>query len=487
MESINVPEAPLHEYWRDIYQRRLLIALTAVLSAIAAIVFGNFVTPVFESKTTFFLAANSVPPNFVGRNPDIPPSPLFPIPEEKAASLDVGILRGREIMLQLSDQFEIPLGELNRRVDITVSGEFMIDVFARHEDPTLAADIANALPVLYASFHENSMAKRANQIANALTKRLDTLFAQSATLEASRLQAQKNSVTTADSAALERLAQQRDQTTSELAGLDAQLSQMSARVGSLQDALEREVQFFSDSKTLETTRAFDAMLERVLELRVELSKVTFSTDSPRRKSIVDQIGQIEKSMESERKRMVSAAAKPRGSLHEEVRLELVTARATLAGLQAARSASQQRMDAAKMRFESLLGAAATTENISIQLQRIETQIASTEDNLSSALLQVENIQAPLVIVERASIQTRPIFPLTTLNAIVAAICGLILGAYYALFIAHAERVRQLRRVVLAELPLFTESELDQLRKADTLRINHSNQNKKNEEPVFART
>ena len=110
--------------------RRWLILLAATAAAVAALLFSRAVAPIYEAKSTFYLASATAPPSYLGPVPDSP-APLFPVPEEKAAALDGGILRGREIRTALAERFDVPYSEIARRVDVTVSGEFMIDVFAR--------------------------------------------------------------------------------------------------------------------------------------------------------------------------------------------------------------------------------------------------------------------------------------------------------------------------------------------------------------------
>jgi hypothetical protein len=97
-----------------------------------------------------------------------------------------------------------------------------------------------------------------------------------------------------------------------------------------------------------------------------------------------------------------------------------------------------------------------------ELSRVEVQIATAEANLAAARLQAENAKPPLVIVEKAVPPSRPAFPLPIVNAIAAALCGAILGTYYALFVAHSERATQTKKSRNATIPLFSNDELDEL-------------------------
>jgi capsular polysaccharide biosynthesis protein len=461
-EDAHLVDVPLHQHWHDIYIRRWLVVLTCVSAAAAAYLFSTLVTPIYEAKSTFYLAANAAPAQYVGPAPDAPPSPLLPMPEEKAASLDVGILRGREVRTRLATQFGLTVADIERRVDVTVSGEFMIDVFVRNEDAALAAAIANAVPVVYADFHQRSMRSRAAVSVTALQQRLAGLGAQRDALQAQLRDSRSSSLTTADQAALARLQAERDAARADMDSIAGQISAATARQTAMQASLQQEAGYYARAQTVNTTPTLDRMMESVLDLQVDLAALTDGTTSPRRVAIEDQLERIEEAVAVERQRLAEAETKASGSLYEELRLEIALTNATIAGLQAALTAADARLAQATDRFDAVLIAVSASDDAGLALARINAQIAVADDNLAAAILQSENATPPIVIVEQAVAPTRPAFPLPVLNAIVAALCGLVLGTYYALFVAHSERGAQARRSQAAPLPLFSRDELDEL-------------------------
>jgi capsular polysaccharide biosynthesis protein len=462
MEDAILADVPLHQHWHDIYVRRWLVVLTAVSAAIAAYVFSGLVTPMYEAKTTFYLAANATPTRYVGPVPDAPPAPLLPTPEEKAASLDVGILRGREVRMRLAEQFGLSVADIERRVDVTVSGEFMIDVFARNPDAAVAAKIANAVPVVYADFHERSMRTRAMATADALKQELLALQAQRVALQNALRDSRSASLTTADQAALGRLQDQRDAARTEMDSLSGQIAAAQARQSALTASFKQEAGYYAQSQTVSTTPTLDKMQESVLDLQVDLAALSDGNTSPRRVLIEDQLKRIQEAVVVEQQRLADAAAKAPGSLYEELRLEMAQNDAAIAGLQASLTAADARLAQATDRFDTVLVAVTTSDDAGADLVRIDAQIAQAEENLAAALLQAAHATPPIVIVERAIAPTRPAFPLPMLNAVVAALCGLVFGTYYALFVAHAERSAQVRKSRIAVLPLFSRDELDEL-------------------------
>jgi uncharacterized protein involved in exopolysaccharide biosynthesis len=457
-----VSDVALHQHWHDVYVRRWLILLTAAAAAIAALVFSQSATPVFEAKTTFYLALSAPQPIYLGPIPDAP-APLFPIPEEKAASLDVGILRGREVRTALAERFGLPYAEVERRVDVTVSGEFMIDVFARGPDPALAANIANAVPEIYGAFHQRSMRSRANEVAVALDGQLTDLAKRRAGIAAALRGSRNESLSTADAAALARIEEARAVAQADVNGLATQIAQTTARRGSLDRSLSAERDVYAGARTVDTTPALDRMLDRVLDLRVDLAAVTDGPNSPRRVAIEQQIAEIEDAMETERRRLADAVTRTPGSLFEELRLERATTEATLAGLEAAQGSAAARLMDAQARFSNVLAASSESGGAATELARIDGEAALAARNLAANRLQAANATPPIVIVEKAVPPVRPIFPLPFLNAAVAALCGLVFGTYYALFVAQSERASQIRRSREAVVPPFTPDEIDRLR------------------------
>ncbi|MFX0540924.1 hypothetical protein ACEWPM_004215 [Roseovarius sp. S4756] len=456
-------DVPLHQHWHDIHIRRWLIVFTSVAAGGLAYFGSLAMTPVFEAKTTFYLAANATPSSFSGSVPDAPQKPLFPIPEEKAASLDVGILRGQEMMTALAADAGVPRSDLQRQIDVTVSGEFMIDVFVRDPDPQKAADIVKRVPVLYRQFHEASLRTRADEIARALTGQITTLEAELAALRTERQRLRAASASTADESALQRIQAERDVALHDLRSADSRIAEMMARRDAVAQTLQEETALYRDGLTIETTTALDNMLQSILELRVELASVTDGVASPRREAIEAQITELETAMDAERRRLTEAAAKSDGSLFERLRLERALTQADLAEELAARTSTEATVEAVTDRFEMILQAVGKDEVLSQRIAALEGQIAALADNASAAALQAANASAPLVVVTTGEPPFRPVFPLPLLNMVVALICGAIFGAYYAIYLAHMERGRRLRRSAEAPPPIFTSEEIAALR------------------------
>jgi len=455
-------EVPLASHWRDIHAYRWLIVATMVAAGIFAYLISTRITPIYEAKSTFYVASNTTSPRFVG-GPDAPPEPLFPTPDEKTAALNVGILRGQAFMERLAREFGLPVALVRKRVDVTVSGEFMVDLFVRSDDPALAASMAERAPRLYAAFHESSMRERAASLAATLADHIAGLEADLAEAVAQTEDQRRRFGTTVDEALVVRLSDRRASAEQRLMELDGALVAAEARRAELEAELAAERQTYAAGGTALTTPLMDVMVEQLLVLRVELAEVRDGSQSPRRAALMEQIGEIEQAIEAERQRLAEATVKSSGSNYETLRADIAKARADEAAIAASRSTAETQLTAAAADLEAAIASLGEAERLSARISEIEAQITDARINLASAELQAANASVPLVVVENATIPTRPAFPIPILNAIVAVMAGAVVGLYYALFIGHSARARVRKLAEGLQPPRFTEAEVQHLR------------------------
>lgn len=456
-------EVPLQAHMRDIHTQRWLIVAIMIASAAFAYAISALMTPIYEAKTTFFLASNSESPRYVG-GPETPPEPMFPTPDEKTAALNVGILRGRAFVEQLAAEFDVPVALLRKRMDVTVSGEFMVDLFVRSEDPDLATRIATRAPGMYAEFHETSMRQRAADVAATLTAHIAGLETELAALMAQTEDQRRRFGTAVDEALVERLSDRRANAERRLLEIDGALSAAQARRAELEAELAIERQTYAEGGTVLTTPVLDLMVEQLLVLRVELAEVRDGPQSTRRTAILEQMAEIETAIEAERTRMAEATVKSTGTNYEILRADITKARAEEAALTASRATAETQMAAASADLEAAIASLGEAERLAARTAEITAQITDARTNLASAQLQAANAKAPIMVVEAASLPTRPAFPIPILNAIVAALAGAIVGLYYALFVGHAARARMKTLADALQPPRFTETELMHLRR-----------------------
>ncbi|WP_040672321.1 GumC domain-containing protein [Rhodobacter ferrooxidans] len=440
-----------------------MIVATAAFAGFFAFVISMAITPIYEAKTTFYLASNAESPRYLG-GPETPPEPLFPTPDEKTAALNVGILRGSAFMTAMAKEFGLPVALVRKRVDVTVSGEFMVDLFVRSEDAGLTSRMANRAPALYAEFHRASMRQRAQQLAQTLSAHIADLENQLIGLEAQSEVHRRRFGATLDEALIARLSDRRATTERRLQEIDGSLAAALARRVGLEAELETERRTYAAGETVLTTPVLDLMVEQLLTLHVELAAARDGPQSPRRGAVEEQIAATETAIEGERARMAAAVIKSTGSNYELLRGQIATAKAEEAAVTASRQTAEAQLAAAKADLDAAIAFLSEAEQLAAKKAEVAAQVSDARINLASARLQAENAEVPMVVVEEASVPTRPAFPIPLLNGIVAVLAGAVAGFYYALFIGHAARARQKLLSEALRPPRFTGTELAHLQR-----------------------
>ncbi|MGE5097761.1 MAG: GumC family protein [Betaproteobacteria bacterium] len=230
-----MPTSPtLSDYWMAMYSRKWIILLVGLSSMALALGMSYYLDPVYEAKASFYFPANLSAPTFTGASQQrLAQVPMRPVPEEREAGVHVGVLRSRDVMLQIARQF--PQRELTffrRNVDFVTSPEFFVDIYVRDKDPAFAARVANAYVDAFRQFHIGKLKEVALRNVVALEAQRDELqhrieaksdqmrVFQQRTNVLSPSQAEQLNVSIARD-----LERQRDEVAVELQGLRAKLGQ----------------------------------------------------------------------------------------------------------------------------------------------------------------------------------------------------------------------------------------------------------------------
>jgi uncharacterized protein involved in exopolysaccharide biosynthesis len=169
-------EPGLLGYWLDIYRRWRIVAITALTAAVFAYMLSSVLTPVYQSTSIFYTPQNITAPDYVSGGAGLAQTPFVPATEEKAASINLGILRSNDVFKELHSRFpERSFGELRKNVSINVSREFMVEAVVRDTDPQLAARIANSFPELLREFQRSHIREHMDAVAAAARKELDNV------------------------------------------------------------------------------------------------------------------------------------------------------------------------------------------------------------------------------------------------------------------------------------------------------------------------
>lgn len=163
--------ASLYDYWIVLYRRRFVIGLVAGAAGLFAYLISVALPPLYEAKAVFYVPADTPPTSFTTTDAasQIAGRPMLPIPESKAASVNVGIIKSKGFVRRLQETMpRYGVDDLLKRIDVKISGEFLVEIYARDRDPKAAETIANRLVALYRDFHEDIARRRAESIEQTL-------------------------------------------------------------------------------------------------------------------------------------------------------------------------------------------------------------------------------------------------------------------------------------------------------------------------------
>jgi uncharacterized protein involved in exopolysaccharide biosynthesis len=438
--------ASLYDYWNALYARRILIAIVAAASFGFALVMSWILPGFYEARTVFYLPYGLHAAPYSAEDPaGLGQSPLLPTPEEKAAGTHVGILKSKDLLRRVQQQFpDRSLGTLRDNVDFVVSKEFLTEVYARDREADVAAGIANAYAEAYEAFHREAMARRSRITRDAMEAKLEanrTALAERRA-ELAALQRQKSAVGEIEER--DRLTRLAAELGHELETTRADRAATHGRVESLERELVAERALYRGGEAALTSATIERLEQEMAELEVEQAGLPYTREHPQSVATAARLERLRQSLDAERGKLAKSRSKQPGSTYETLRQRLVEEQSQQRYLEARTEALQRTiadLDARKL----VLGVElAALDDAQRRVDVLVTVQGALERNLEEARMQAENPAPAIVVTERAQTPERLAFPLPLLNASVAAVLGLAVGCYYALFADYLERIRRER-------------------------------------------
>jgi uncharacterized protein involved in exopolysaccharide biosynthesis len=439
-------QASLYEYWNALYARRILIAVVAAASFGFALVLSWILPGFYEARTVFYLPYGlQAAPYSVEDPAGLGQSPLLPTPEEKAAGTHVGILKSKDLLRRVQQQFpDRSLDTLRDSVDFVVGKEFLTEVYARDREAEVAAGIANAYAEAYEAFHREAMARRSRITRDTMEAKLDanqTALAERRA-ELAALQRQKSAVGGIEER--DRLTNLATELGHELETTRADLSATQGRIKSLHGELGAERALYRDGESAFTNASIERLEQEVADLEVEQAGLPYTREHPQAVATAARLERLRQALEAERGKLAKSRSKEPGSTYETLRRRFVDEQSQQRYLEARTGALERTIADLDARKLTLGVELAALDDAQRRVDMLVTVQGALERNLEEAGMQAEHPAPAIVVTERAEAPARLAFPLPLLNASVAAVLGLAVGCYYALFADYLERIRRER-------------------------------------------
>ena len=447
-----VRQSGLYDYWMALYKRRLFIIIVTFSSAFFAYLLSMVFPPVFESKSSFYVPVSRSEGQLASLQSDSKSidSVLLPIADEKSASVNIGILKSKDVAHKVIERFpglSLSVGLLRRNVDIKLSGEFLIEVYVRDLDPKSAALIANAYPEVYREFHEISLRQRIMAKRNAYQAKFKDVTANLIVARNSLLKLQRKTGVTAPRIAEARFADLVRDLTAEYDLARVELVATDKRIEQLEAQLNAERANYKLGESVLTNPMIERLKEMILQLEMKLEgdKADVRASFPRLEETQAQHKKLKKMLSKEIEQLVESHTKGVGSIYEELRSSLITQFTEQKYLEVKKESIKRILIELEEKTRQLSEQYMEIAQLQGDIQHLSSIQQQIEQQLVDLNLQEGSISAAVVVeVERATVSDSPVFPKPVLNVIVGLVLGFVVGCYYALLLRYLNDVRRHR-------------------------------------------
>lgn len=433
----------LSDYWLALYSHKKTILLTGLMAGAFAYVLSVLLPPVYEAKSAFYLPYQPSMDRSGDSSRALVPSALLPLPEEKSSGVNVGILQSKDIARAVQAKFPgKPLKFFSKNVDFKVGQGFAIEVYVRDRDPALAAQIANAFPVAFDEFQSKALTQRSLGAERALRTQLEQVNRELS--EGRRgIQAYKEQnsiVSSAEEAERLDLAKTFEQ---ELKVTRANVAATKERIKKIEQQLADEKETYTPNEEVVTNPRIEALKQTITTLEINLARPSaeLRPGYGRVKELQTELAAAKLALNAEVSRLINSRSKQVGSVHEALRTQLIEKTNELKYLEAKLDALGATLSDLNSNMRTLMPKLIGLETRQNEKRNLEEQQAQIEKTLRNVTLGNQFPQSTIVVLEHAFPPERPAFPIPVLNVLVASIFGLIVGAYYVLFLDYLQKLK----------------------------------------------
>lgn len=450
-------EKTLFDYWLVLYRNRFVIFFTVILSMAIAYFLSKRLPKVYEAKTVFFIPSNSdnsslsfyyPNPKSISRTLVLPPS------QEEFFAPFFGILKSRTLAEMVRKEFpQKSLGALLRRdVDFQLNNAYMIELYVRDRDPKLAAEIANA--------YVRNLNKLLSYYSCLYTEQYISTLKLELRRTKKRLQAVYNKL-------------KKFKETYGISNLDEEVKQLiSLKIDFQRKLKESEVEFKKTKEEIKNTKiqllkeaklytpsslaVESPLLEELkkklcdLESKMASLRVEYREKHPEFQRTNKEYEKTKELLKKEINRIIKSKIKP-SSFYEELREKLINLYVTNSCLKAKIFAYKKILTDIKKKLIKFSSLEFEQSKLKLEANILQNSIVSLENSLNEAQAQKERKMLQVIVVDKAVPPTAPVFPICWLNTLVAGICGLIAGIFYAFFVDYVKRKYEERTVRLLDL------------------------------------
>jgi uncharacterized protein involved in exopolysaccharide biosynthesis len=458
-------DANLLGFWYAVYSRRRL-ALLIVGSALGAALLLSLVLPsVYEARAVIFVPAQTRPVAFLAPPAgSVTSETLAPAPSEDANGPYIGVLRGRTIAEQVAAEYpgKTAADLMRKDIDIVLTDEYLLEIYARDRDPEVAAGVANA----YVKYFNEAMDKYSMQsrgeVAGTIDSKLET-HRRSLDEQMGQLRKFQQDNKIADlTIESDLLSRRRSDFAVQLQQAEVEQRDLAQKYDSVVQALNAE-SIALEADALSQFLGSNTYLSRVksdmvaLEMQLAAARSDVTESHPDVVALQKSYDAAQHSVEVELTRIVNASVKSPDLFYENLRRQLVE-------VSVARMQLDARVQALSKVITDLDNRIQRIPELRVQIDRMQSEInyhkqivEMLQMSREESTAQSKRNPAVAVVVDQAVPPKLPAFPVVWLNLLVALLVGSAVAIFYVLFVDYldatrGERILRLLRAVDATAP-----------------------------------
>jgi uncharacterized protein involved in exopolysaccharide biosynthesis len=440
-----------YDYWQILNRRRGMVGLTMASAVVVALVASLLLPPVYEAQCDFYIIAES--PNQLrsigSLSAPTKTSSVSPILFQDLEKWYQGTLESvsvRSIVRELVPNKD--LISLRRDVDIEYSRKHILSVRVRDGDPGVAAATANAYPAALTRFllqigerRERLLAESIDKTIKENDKQLEKLYER---LRRLLLDARSPGLVnelqgfTARKAGLE----------SEIASNSSKTEVIDKNIKMTMDALSEEARRTVTTQGTQLISTLQRLQNDIADIEADLAAARAEFDGPQGeqypkvRELVARLAQRRQSLEHELEAVRSGdPVREPSSTYEQLRRELLNLYRDRLSTTATLAEKKAELAALSARADEMQVPTQREQDIRAEITSLEQARQGLRSRADDMVTENAAESAPVVILASAYPPTEAKFPLAVFNTLVAALLGLIAGAYVALAYDYVCRVR----------------------------------------------
>ncbi len=442
-------------YWIILHRKKHVIILTALISALSAIVMSLLITPVYESKATFYVPEASSSLSYLSDDSlfDLQKEILSPVPKESSATPFFGILQSRKIAEYVNKEF--PEKSIKKLlfsdIDFEISDGFMIALYSRDKDPVLASKIADSYVKNLNLLLQETSIDNLERDNSALKEKLEETI--------SLIRKAEDKIKTIkeenDIASIEDemtwLTDQRISFIGEMENKQVYLGEVKKKLKELSLELEKEGSTLASQHVALSNPKIEHLQVKLSDIAAEVSGmlVRYTKDHPEILNLKAQYNELSKELKNEADKLIASQIKPENTFYEKLRQDLVNLIIEESTVSSSIKGYKEAIQRADERLEKLPAILTETGRMTDSIERHKKIYEQLELAYQESLMQMGRDVQFLVTLDKANVPENPSFPIVWLNGIIALFGGLFTGIAYAFFLNYAESVNKasVRRIV----------------------------------------